>query len=402
MDRRTFLTNGVGFAAGASVLGAPAIVRAKTYDPGANDTEIRLGQTLPYSGAGSVYGVVGRAQAAYFDDLNAKGGVNGRKITFLSLDDAYSAPKTVEATRRLVEQDEVLGFFGSLGTATQAAVQKYLNGRKIPQLLLNAGASRWNDPQNFRWTTPGLPLYSVEGRILANYLAQKKPGPKVAILSQNDEFGRDYIKAFKDGLGDRGTIVAEATYDLTDASVDSQMVKLANSGADTFYNCSSAKAASQSVRKAYELGWKPLQLLISTSIGNSILAAAGAEAAKGIVATHYTKQLGNSRWQNDPDVAAFEALRAKHLPNVTPDNSIAFLGYSVAVLMTRILERCGNDLTRENLLRQATNLKGMTAPALLPGVTYSISPNDYSPFNEMFMGVYNGVDWDLSDKPVSR
>ena len=400
MDRRKFLLAGAGAVGAGLVLrgGAAKAAGVKKYDKGASDAEIRLGQTLPYSGAGSVYGAVGLAQAAYFDELNEKGGVNGRKIRFISLDDAYSAPKTVEATRRLVEQEEVLGLFGSLGTATQAAVQRYLNSKKIPQLLLNAGAPRWNDPKNFPYTTPGIPVYSIEGRILANYVAARKPGAKIATLYQNDEFGRDYVKAFREGLGDRGAIVAEAHYDLTDATVDSQMLKLVQSGADIFYNCASAKAASQSIRKAHELGWKAEQVLISTSTSAAILNAAGKAAAQGIVAAHYVKQIGSKTWENDPGVVAWQALRAKRLPNITPDNSTAFLGYGVAVLMHQILERCGDELTHENLLRQATNLQGLTTPALLPGISYATQPTDYSPFNALIMGKYTDGDWVLGDK----
>lgn len=395
--------------AGAATLGAGFALRddpvmaagVKKYDPGASDTEIRLGQTLPYSGAGSVYGAVGHAQAAYFDELNEKGGINGRKIKFISLDDAYSAPKTVEATRRLVEQENVLGLFGSLGTATQAAVQKYLNTKGVPQLLLNAGAPRWNEPKKFPWTTPGLVLYSIEGQILANFVAKVKPKAKVAALYQNDEFGRDYFKAFKEALGDRGTIVAEAHYDLTDPTIDSQMLKLASSGADVFYNCASAKAASQSIKKAHELNWKMLHLLISTSNSTAILNAAGKEAIQGIVSPQYLKHVGSKHWANDPGVVAFETLRAKRMPNITPDNSTAFMGFGVAVLMHKILERCGDELTRENLLRQATNLKGMTTPALLPGISYATVPTDYSPFNALFMGTYKGDEWVVGDSPVT-
>lgn len=402
MDRRKFLMAGAAtLGAGFALRGAPASAAGKKYDPGASDTEIRLGQTLPYSGAGSVYGAVGHAQAAYFADLNEKGGINGRKIKFISLDDAYSAPKTVEATRRLVEQEEVLGLFGSLGTATQAAVQKYLNSKGVPQLLLNAGAPRWNEPKQFPWTTPGLPLYSIEGRILANYVAEHRPGAKIATLYQNDEFGRDYLKAFKEALGDRGKIVAEAHYDLTDPTVDSQMLNLANSGADVFYNCASGKFASQSIKKAHELGWKAHQLLIGTSNSTAILGAAGKDAIQGIVSPQYIKHLGSKRWADDPGVKMFEDLRARRMPNITPDNSTAFLGFGVAVLMHQILERCGDELTRANLLRQATNLQGLVTPALLPGISYATSPTDYSPFNALLMGTYKGSEWVLSDKPVS-
>lgn len=377
----------------------------KKYDPGASDTEIKLGQTIPHSGPGSLYGVIGRTQAAYFQMLNEKGGINGRKITFLSQDDAYSAPKTVEATRRLVEQDEVLALFGSLGTAPQSAVQKYLNSKQIPQLLLNTGASRWNDPKHFKWTTPGLPIYTTEGRIIARYLLQKNPNAKVAILFQNDEFGRDYMNSFKEILTEAGgnaKVVAEASYDLTDPTIDSQLINLSKSGADTFYNISTGKATSQAIRKVAELGWKPLHLLVSTSSGRSIINAAGAENAKGIVSMSYTKEVGSEKLKDDPDVKAFQELRAKYLPNIDPDNTIAFQGYSQGVTMAKILERCGDELTHENVLKQATNLAGFRAPSFLPGITYAITPDDYSTIKALYAGIFNGTDWELSDKPVSQ
>ena len=391
----------------ATFLSTATVVCAgeKKYDPGASDTEIKLGQTIPHSGPGSLYGVIGRTQAAYFQMLNEKGGINGRKITFLSQDDAYSAPKTVEATRRLVEQDEVLALFGSLGTAPQSAVQKYLNSKQIPQLLLNTGASRWNDPKHFKWTTPGLPIYSTEGRIIARYLLQKNPNAKVAILFQNDEFGRDYMNSFKEILAEAGgnaKVVAEASYDLTDPTIDSQLINLSKSGADTFYNISTGKATSQAIRKVAELGWKPLHLLVSTSSGRSIINAAGAENAKGIVAMSYTKEVGSATLKDDPDVKAFQELRAKYLPNIDPDNTIAFQGYSQGVTMAKILERCGDELTHENVLKQATNLAGTRAPSFLPGITYAITPDDYSTIKALYAGIFNGTDWELSDKPVSQ
>lgn len=389
---------------GAAVFGSAAVAADKKYDPGASDTEIKLGQTIPYSGAGSLYGVIGRTQAAYFQMLNEKGGINGRKVTFISLDDTYSAPKTVEATRRLVEQEEVLALFGSLGTAPQSAVQKFLNGKNIPQLLLNTGASRWNDPKTYKWTTPGLPIYSTEGRIIARYLLSKNPNAKVAILYQNDEFGRDFMNSFKEILAETGTakVVAEASYDLTDPTIDSQLINLSKSGADTFYNVSTGKATSQSIRKVAELGWKPLHLLVSTSSGRSIINAAGAENAKGIVAMSYTKEVGSEKWKDDPDVKAFQELRAKYLPNIDPDNTIAFQGYSQGVTMAKILERCGDELTHENVLKQATNLEGYRAPVFLPGISYGFTPTDYTTIKALYVGTFNGADWDLSEKPVSQ
>jgi len=403
VNRRAFMT-----AAAASVALAGNARRAraeKRYDPGASDTEIKLGQTIPHSGPGSLYGVLGRTGTAYFDQINAQGGINGRKISFLTLDDSYSAPKCVEATRRLVEQEEVLALFGSLGTAPQTAVHKYLNARGVPQLLLNTGASKWNDPKNFRWTTAGLPLYPTEARILAHHVVSVKPNAKVAILYQNDDFGRDFLAPFKKVLEDAGgkaKVVAEATYDLTDPTIDSQMINLANSGADVFYNISTGKASSQSIRKAAEIGWKPLQLLSAGSTGRSILNAAGFDNASGIVAIRYAKDVGVPRWEKDADVMAFEALRKQALPNVDPDNTIAFAGYGQAATMAEILRRCGDDLTRANVMQQATSLKGFRPPHFLDGVTLSFTPDDYTPMKTLYISIFNGKDWEIGETPVSE
>src|ERR1700744_6540272 len=312
----------------ASVLPAPYVRAAeKKYDAGASDTEIKLGQTVPHSGPGSLYGVLGRIGEAYFQMLNDQGGINGRKIKFLTMDDAYSAPKCVEATRRLVEQEEVLALYGSLGTAPQTSVHKYLNSKGVPQLLLNTGASKWNDPKNNKWTMAGLPLYPTEARILAKHVVATKPDAKVGILYQNDDFGRDFLGPFKKVLEDAGgsaKVIMEQTYDLTDPTVDSQLVNLSKSGADGFYNITTGKATSQSIRKVAELGWKPLQLLSAGSTGRSILSAAGLENAKDIVAIRYSKDAGPGRWEKDKDAMAFEALRAKYLPSGDPDNTIAY------------------------------------------------------------------------------
>ncbi len=403
VNRRAFVT---GAAASVALAGSARRARAeKRYDPGASDTEIKLGQTIPHSGPGSLYGVLGRTGTAYFDQINAQGGINGRKITFLTLDDSYSAPKCVEATRRLVEQEEVLALFGSLGTAPQTAVHKYLNSRGVPQLLLNTGASKWNDPKTFKWTTAGLPLYPTEARILARHVINTKPSAKVAILYQNDDFGRDFLGPFKKVLeetGGKAKVVAEATYDLTDPTIDSQMINLANSGADVFYNISTGKASSQSIRKAAEIGWKPLQLLSAGSTGRSILNAAGFDNATGIVAIRYAKDVGVPRWEKDPDVMAFEALRKQALPNVDPDNTIAFAGYGQAATMAEILRRCGDDLTRANVMQQATSLKGFRPPHFLDGVVLSFTPDDYTPMKTLYISVFNGKDWDIGDAPVSE
>lgn len=390
--------------AAALFTAGPALAQKK-YDPGASDTEIKIGQTVPHSGPGSLYGVLGRIGEAYFANLNEKGGINGRKIKFLTMDDAYSAPKAVEATRRLVEQEEVLALYGSLGTAPQTAVHKYLNTKKVPQLLLNTGASKWNNPKEFPYTMAGLPLYPTEGRILAKYVISKNPNAKVAILYQNDDFGRDFIGPFKDELAKAGgtaKVIAEASYDLTEPTVDSQLINLSKSGADVFYNITTGKASSQSIRKVAELGWKPLQLLSAGSTGRSILEAAGFDNAKGIVAIAYTKDIGSEKYANDPDVMAFEALRKKYLPNVTPDNSIAFSGYAQAAAMAEILRRCGDDLTHDNVIKQASMLGGFRAPHMLPGVSYSYTPDNYTSIKTLYTMQFNGKDWDVSDKPVTE
>ncbi|MFZ5731951.1 MAG: ABC transporter substrate-binding protein [Pseudomonadota bacterium] len=392
-------------ALAAGVLAATPALAQKKYDPGASDTEIKIGQTVPHSGPGSLYGVLGRVGQAYFQMLNEKGGINGRKVTFLTLDDAYSSPKAVEATRRLVEQDEVLALYGSLGTAPQTAVHKYLNSKGVPQLLLNTGASKWNDPKNFKWTMAGLPLYPTEARILAKHVLSVKPEAKIAILYQNDDFGRDFLGPFKDELakaGGKAKVIAEATYDLTDPTIDSQLINLSKSGADVFYNISTGKASSQSIRKVAELGWKPLQLLSAGSTGRSILSAAGFENATGIVAIRYSKEVGLPRWANDPDVKAFEELRAKYLPTVDADNTIAYAGYGQAVTMAEILRRCGDNLTRENVLKQAQNLNDFHSPYMLDGITYSYTPDNYTPMKTLYISIFNGKDWDISDKPVTE
>src|SRR3979411_2734044 len=391
----------------ATVLASATSVKAaeKKYDPGASDTEIKIGQTVPHSGPGSLYGVLGRIGEAYLQMLNEKGGINGRKVKFLTMDDAYSAPKCVEATRRLVEQEEVLALFGSLGTAPQTAVHKYLNSKGVPQLLLNTGASKWNDPKNNKWTMAGLPLYPTEARILAKHVVATKPNAQVGIPYQNDHFGRDFLGPFKKGLADAGgtaQVIMEQTYDLTEPTVDSQLINLSKSGADVFYNITTGKATSQSIRKGVELGWKPLQLLSAGSTGLSILRAAGLENAKDIVAIRYSKEDGPGRWEKDPDVMAFEALRAKYLPTVDPDNTIAYAGFGQVATMAEILRRCGDDLTRANVLKTATSLAGFHSPYFLDGVHFSYTPDDYTPMKTLYISICNGMAWDISDRPVTE
>jgi ABC-type branched-subunit amino acid transport system substrate-binding protein len=299
----------------------------------------------------------------------------------------------------------VLALFGSLGTAPQTAVHKYLNAKGVPQLLLNTGASKWNDPRNYKWTMAGLPLYPTEARILAKHVLSMKPDAKVGILYQNDDFGRDFLAPFKKVLADAGgkaQVIMEQTYDLSEPTVDSQLVNLANSGADVFYNISTGKASSQSIRKAAELGWKPLQLLSAGSTGLSILKAAGIENARNIVAIRYSKDAGPGRWENDKDAMAFEALRAKYLPNVDRDNTIAYAGYGQAATMTEILRRCGDDLTRDNVIRQASTLAGFHSPFFLDDINFSYTPDDYSPMKTLHISIFDGKDWQISEQPFTE
>lgn len=383
------------------LLGAAPALAEKKYDPGATDTTIKVGQTVPHSGPGSPYGVLGRAATAYFEMLNdTKGGINGRKVTLLSLDDAYSPPKTVEATRRLVESEQVLALFSSLGTATQAAVQKYLNAKGVPQLLLNTGAGRWNDPKNFPWTTPGLPMYATEAQILAKYIQTHVKEPKIGILAQHDELGKEFTRELRTALGPDANklIVAEESYELSDPTIDSQIVKLKNAGANVFFNVTTGKATSQSIRKVVEIGWKPLHVIMSGSTSTNLLQAAGLENATGMVTVKYRRNAGDPQWADDQALKDFEAFRAKYLPNIDPTNDLAFIGYAQAYVMAKILEMCGDDLTRANVLKQATNLKDLTSPALLPGVSYNTRPDDYSPFKTLYVAVFDGKFWKTSEK----
>ena len=375
---------------------ASATAAEKKYDEGASDTEVKLGQTMPYSGPLSIHGIQGRTEVAYFRMLNEeKGGINGRKINLISLDDAFSPPKTVEQTRKLVEGDGVLAMFGSSGTAAQSAVQKYLNTKGVPQLLVSTGANKWNQPKTFKWSTPAFHLYGTEGEILAKYLLSVKPDAKIAILMQNDDFGRDYVSGFKKGLGDKAStmIVKEVTYELSDPTMDSQIAQLKSSGADTFFNVALGKAASQSFKKAYELDWKPLQLVVSPSVGRQFLEAAGFDAVTGIIAATPYKQVSSPKWAEDADVVAYQAFMKKYLPNEDPKNEIGFAVYSFAYIMGKIIEACGDNLTRENLLYQATHLNGVPAPSLLPGTTYQTTPDNYVPFKRLVVQKFDGQDW---------
>lgn len=380
---------------GSLLLTAGVTAAEKKYGPGVSDTEIKLGQTIPYSGPLSVHGIQGRTEVAYFRMLNEQGGINGRKINLISLDDAFSPPKTVEQTRKLVESDGVLALFASSGTAAQTAVQKYLNNLGIPQLLLSTGANKWNQPKLYKWSTPGSFLYGTEAEIYGRYIAKEKPNAKIGILYQNDDFGRDYVSGFKKGLGDKASslIIKEVTYELTDPTLDSQVVALKNAGADVFFDVTLGKATSQVLKKVTETGWKPMHFIASPSSGRIYLEAAGFENVQGLMTATSYKQVTSPRWANDPDVKTYLAFMKKYLPNDDVSNEIGFVTYSFAHVMEHIIRQCGDDLTRENLLYQATHLKDVTSPALLPGITYNNSPEDYVPLKQLQLLRFEGNDW---------
>jgi branched-chain amino acid transport system substrate-binding protein len=364
----------------------------KKYDPGASDSEIKLGQTMPFSGPASAYSTIAKAELAYFAMINEKGGVNGRKIALLSLDDGYSPAKTVEQTRRLVEQENVLLDFNPLGTPSNSAIQKYLNDRKVPQLFVATGATKWGDPEHFPWTMGWAPAYQTEGHIFARYLLAHMPDAKIAVLYQNDDYGKDYLKGLKDGLGDKAgkLIVQEATYEVTDPTVDSQIVSLQSSGANVFYDVSGPKFAAQAIRKVYDIGWRPLHLLnsVSASVG-AVLKPAGFERAEGIVTANYLKDPTDPQWQKDPAFHDWLAWMQRYYPEGDLTDAANVYGYNVAMTMVQVLKQCGDDLTRENVMRQAAHLD-LELPMLLPGVKVSTSPTQFYPIRQMQLQRFDG------------
>jgi len=370
----------------------------KRYGPGVTDTEIRIGQTMPYSGPASSYGTVGKAELAYFAKINAEGGINGRKITLLSLDDGYSPPRTVEQTRKLIEQDQVLLLFSSLGTPTNAAVQKYLNAKKVPQLFCATGGSEFGDPQHFPWTMGWRPNYRSEARVYAKYILKARPNAKIAVLYQNDDLGKDYLKGLHEGLGERasGMIVSEVSFEVTDPTVDSQIVTLQASGADTFLNFSTPKASAQAIRKAYDLGWRPMHLV--TNVGSSVatvLKPAGLEKSVGLLTAAFLKDPTDKQWQNDPGYRDWLAWMKQYYPDGDTTDFYNVYGYGLAQTLVHVLKQSGDDLTRENVMRQATNLKNLSLPMLLPGVKVNTTATDYYPIKQMWMQRFDGKQWVL-------
>jgi branched-chain amino acid transport system substrate-binding protein len=380
----------VGIAAAAA---SPAAAQKK-YDPGASDSEIKIGNIMPYSGPASAYGEEGKTEAAYFRKVNAEGGVNGRKINFISYDDAFSPPKTVEQARKLVESEEVLLIFNSVGTPTNTAIQRYMNAKKVPQLFVATGATKWNDPQNFPWTMGWQPSYQAEARIYAGYLLKNHPQGKIGILYQNDDFGKDYVKGLKDGLNGKMRIVAEAPYTVTDPTIDSQIINLKASGADVLFNVTTAKFAAQAIKKAAEIGWKPIHLLNVNSISvGAVLKPAGLDNAKGVLTSGYLKDPTDPTWKDDAAYKEWLAFMDKYYPDGDKTSSNTVYGYAVAQTLVAVLKQSGDNLTRDNVMKQAASLKNLDVGMLLPGIRINTGPNDFAPIKQMQLERFNGESW---------
>ncbi len=375
-----------------------AVTPAAAQWPGVTPTEIKIGNTNPYSGPASAYGTIGKALGAYFKTVNDEGGINGRKINYVTLDDAYSPPKTVEMVRRLVEQDEVALLFQTLGTPTNSAIHKYMNQQKVPHLFVATGATKWNDPKNFPWTMGWQPNYQTEGHIYAQYVIKNVKDPKIGILYQNDDYGKDYVKGLKDSLGEaaKKLIVLEQTYETTDPTIDSQIVNLKNSGANVFYNVTIPKFAVQAIKKSHDIGWKPLHLLnnVSSSLG-TVLKPAGLEASTGLITALYMKEITDPQWRNDPGYKDWLAWMKKYYPEGALDDQANAYGYTVAQTLVHVLKQCGNDFSRENIMKQAANIKNLSLAMLLPGIKINTSPTDFAPIEQEQLARFDGERWVL-------
>jgi branched-chain amino acid transport system substrate-binding protein len=396
----------VAFAAALAMLAATSggALAQKKYDPGVTDTEIKIGNIMPYSGPASSYGVIGKTEEAYFKKINAEGGINGRKIDFISYDDGYSPPKTVEQARKLVESDEVLLIFNSLGTPPNSAIQKYMNSKKVPQLFVATGATKWNDPKNFPWTMGWQPSYQSETQIYAKYILKNLPNAKIAVLYQNDDYGKDYLKGLKDGLGAKASsmIVAEESYETTQPTIDSEIVKLKSSGADVFVDITIPKFAAQAIKKNAEIGWKPVHFLnsVSSSIGATIKPA-GFEASQNIISSAYIKDPTDPQWKDDKGMKAFNAFLDKYYPDANRNDAFVVYGYTVAQNMVYVLKQCGDDLTRANVMKQAASIKGLELGGLLPGITVRTSATDFAPIQQLQLEKLQGETWHLFGDIIS-
>jgi ABC-type branched-subunit amino acid transport system substrate-binding protein len=376
----------------------------KKYDTGATDTEITIGNIMPYSGPASAYGVIGKTEAAYFKMINDAGGINGRKINFISYDDGYSPPKTVEQARKLVESDEVLFIFNPLGTPPNSAIHKYMNAKKVPQLFVATGATKWNDAKDFPWTMGWQPSYQSEARIYAKYILKEKPNAKIAVLYQNDDYGKDYLKGLKDGLGEKAAsmIVAEESFETSEPTIDNHIVKLKSTGADIFFDVATPKFAAQAIKKVAEVDWKVLHILnnVSANVG-SVIKPAGYENAQGIISAAYLKDVTDPQWDNDPGMKQFLAFLAKDFPEANKIDGSVIVGYGVVQTMVQVLKQCGDDLTRENVMRQAANLKNFRTEVLLPGIAINTSPTSFAPISQLQLQVFKGERWVLFGDIIS-
>jgi branched-chain amino acid transport system substrate-binding protein len=394
--RRLLTTTGVA-ALGLALVCAPALAR-KQYDPGASDTEVVIGQTMPYSGPASAYSTIGKVQTAYFKMINDQGGVNGRKIKLISLDDGYSPPKTVEQARRLIEQDDVLMLYQVLGTSGNSAIHKYVNAKKIPHLFVASGATKWGDPKNYPWTMGFNPSYHTEAHVYGKYILRNHPNAKIAILYQNDDYGKDYVKGLKDGLGDKASkmIVSEVSYEVTDPTIDSQIVTLKGSGADTFVNITTPKFAAQAIRKVYDIGWKPVHFLnsVSSSVATT-LTPAGLDKATGIVTVFYYKDPSDPQWKDDAGMKEWLAFMQKYYSEGSATDHVNVYGYLAAQALVQVLKQCGDDLSRQNVMKQAANLKDLALPMFLPGIKINTSPTDFYPIQQLRLAKFDGKEWVL-------
>ena len=371
------------------------VAAQKKYDPGVSDTEIKIGNTNPYSGPASAYGTIGKSIAAYFKMINDQGGINGRKINFISYDDGYSPPRTVEMARKLVEQDQVLFMFQTLGTPSNTAIHKYMNMKKVPQMMVATGATKWNDPKGNPWTMGWQPNYQGEAQIYAQHIIKTKPDAKIAVLYQNDDYGKDYLKGLHDGLGaKKSMIVKEVSYEVSDPTVDSQIVQLAASGADVFINITTPKFAAQAIRKAYDIGWKPVQYLNNVSIGiGSVLTPAGLDKSVGLLTVAYLKEPNDKQFANDPAMTQWREFMKKYYPDGSQIDNLNVYGYSVAQTIAQVLRQCGDNLTRENVMRQAANLQKYRVDTLLPGVLVSTAADDFAPIESVQLQRFDGKEW---------
>ncbi|HML08944.1 MAG TPA: ABC transporter substrate-binding protein [Xanthobacteraceae bacterium] len=394
----------IGLAAASVVLAGGLALAAGEYGPGASDTEIKLGNTMPYSGPASAYGVIGKAETAYFDMINEQGGVNGRKINFISRDDGYSPPKTVEQVRKLVEEDQVLALFQTLGTPPNSAIRDYLNEHKVPQMFVATGAAKWNDPKHYPWTIGWQPSYQIEARIYARYILKELPNAKIALLYQNDDFGKDYLIGLREGLGAKADmmIVATKTYETTDPTVDSQIVALQGSGADVLVTAAIPKFAAQAIRKVYDIGWKPTHFLSNVAISvKQVMQPAGPEKGIGIISAGYIKEPTDPQWENTSEYKDWLAWMQKYNPSASTTDGNNVYGYTVSQTMVSVLKAAGNNLTRENLMKQAAGIHDEKLPMLLPGIVVSTSADDFAPIKQMQLEKWDGTTWRLFGEVIS-